>query len=158
MARAARLCAAAEALHASLGSEAFAGVRGDRERMVATLRTCLDEEAFAAAWAEGRAMMPEQAIAYALEDAPHSEQAIARHPPFLQTAPTAESRQYPAGLTDREVEILRLVTQGLTYAQIAERLIISSHTVNAHLRTIYGKLGVNSRSSATRFAVEHRLV
>jgi DNA-binding CsgD family transcriptional regulator len=158
MARAARLCAAAEALHASLGSEAFAGVRGDRERMVATLRTCLDEEAFAVAWAEGRAMTPEQAIAYALEDAPHAEQAIARHPPFLQTAPTAESRQYPAGLTEREVEILRLVTQGLTYAQIAERLIISSHTVNAHLRTIYGKLGVNSRSSATRFAVEHRLV
>ena len=61
-------------------------------------------------------------------------------------------------MTDREVEILRLVTQGLTYAQIAERLIISSHTVNAHLRTIYGKLGVNSRSAATRFAVEHRLV
>ena len=158
MARAARLCAAAEALHASLGSEAFAGVRGDRERMVATLRTCLDEEAFAVTWAEGRAMTPEQAIAYALEDAPHSEQAIARHPPLPQTAPAAESRQYPAGLTDREVEILRLVTQGLTYAQIAERLIISSHTVNAHLRTIYGKLGVNSRSSATRFAVEHRLV
>ncbi len=103
-------------------------------------------------------MTPEQAIAYALENAPHAEQALAQHPPFPQTAPTAEARHYPAGLTDREVEVLRLVTQGLTYAQIAERLIISSHTVNAHLRTIYGKLGVNSRSAATRFAVEHRLI
>ena len=85
MARAARLCAAAEALHGTLGSEAYAGVRGDRDRMVATLRTCLDEEAFAATWAEGRAMTPEQAIAYALENASRSEQAIAQHPPFPQT-------------------------------------------------------------------------
>jgi DNA-binding NarL/FixJ family response regulator len=61
-------------------------------------------------------------------------------------------------LTGREVEVLRLVAQGLTTPHIAERLFISPHTVHAHLRAIYGKLAVTTRSAATRFAVEHGLV
>ncbi|MEZ4621117.1 MAG: LuxR C-terminal-related transcriptional regulator [Caldilineaceae bacterium] len=65
---------------------------------------------------------------------------------------------YPAGLTTREVDVLRLLAQGLTYAQIAGQLIITRRTVNAHLTTIYDKLGVHSRSAATRFAVAHHLV
>jgi DNA-binding NarL/FixJ family response regulator len=65
---------------------------------------------------------------------------------------------YPAGLTAREVEVLRLVAQGLTDPQVAEQLILSPRTINAHLASIYGKLGVNSRTAATRFALEHRLV
>jgi DNA-binding CsgD family transcriptional regulator len=65
---------------------------------------------------------------------------------------------YPAGLTVREVEVLRLLAQGLTYAQIAESLIISRRTVNRHLTTIYTKLHVTSRHAATRFAVDHHLV
>jgi len=56
------------------------------------------------------------------------------------------------------VEVLRLVTQGLTTLQIAERLIISPRTADAHLRSIYSKLGVTSRSAATRSAIEHKLV
>lgn len=60
-------------------------------------------------------------------------------------------------LTKRELEILRLVAQGLSDAQVAERLVISPRTVNAHLTSIYNKLGVNSRSAATRYAVEHGL-
>jgi DNA-binding CsgD family transcriptional regulator len=71
---------------------------------------------------------------------------------------TVPPTPYPAGLSAREVEILRLLAGGLTYAEIAQELIISPHTVNAHLRTIYGKLGVTSRSAATRFAVEQHLV
>jgi len=46
----------------------------------------------------------------------------------------------------------------LTDAQIAEQLGLSLHTVHAHLRPIYSKLGVTSRSAATRFAMEHHLV
>jgi predicted ATPase/DNA-binding CsgD family transcriptional regulator len=61
-------------------------------------------------------------------------------------------------LTGREVDVLRRLVQGLTYVQIAEQLVISPRTVDAHLRAIYGKLGVRSRHEATRFAVEHRLV
>jgi DNA-binding NarL/FixJ family response regulator len=56
------------------------------------------------------------------------------------------------------VEVLRLIAQGLTDAQVAERLVISAHTVHAHLRAIYGKLDVTSRAAATRFAMEHHLV
>jgi DNA-binding NarL/FixJ family response regulator len=61
-------------------------------------------------------------------------------------------------LTAREVEVLRLLVQGLTYAQIAERLIVSQRTVNAHASSIYSKLGVTSRAMATRLAVEQHLV
>ena len=61
------------------------------------------------------------------------------------------------GLTVREVEVLKLVVAGLMNRQIAERLGVSTRTVDAHLRSIYAKLGVKSRSAATRFAVDHRL-
>jgi GAF domain-containing protein len=63
-----------------------------------------------------------------------------------------------AGLTPREVEVLRLVAYGMSDALIAERLVVSLRTVHAHLRSIYRKLGVGSRSAATRWAVEHHLV
>jgi DNA-binding NarL/FixJ family response regulator len=76
--------------------------------------------------------------------------------PATTTAKTLPS--YPAGLTPREVEVLRLVAQGLTDAQVAEQLVVSPRTVSTHLTSIYNKLGVNSRSAATRFAVEHQLV
>jgi GAF domain-containing protein len=62
-----------------------------------------------------------------------------------------------AGLTRREVEVLRLVAYGLSDALIAEKLVVSLRTVHAHLRSIYRKLGVASRSAATRWALEHHL-
>ena len=62
------------------------------------------------------------------------------------------------GLTPREVQILRLVTSGRTNRQLAEELGVSTRTIDAHLRSIYAKLGVKSRSAATRYAVEHQLV
>ena len=54
--------------------------------------------------------------------------------------------------------MLRLVAQGMTDAQVAERLIVSPRTVNWHLTSIYSKLGVSSRSAATRYAIENHLV
>ena len=62
------------------------------------------------------------------------------------------------GLTAREVEILRRVTSGLTNRQLAEELGVSTRTIDAHLRSVYAKLGVKSRSAATRYAIEHDLV
>ncbi len=53
--------------------------------------------------------------------------------------------------------MLRLVAQGLSDAQVAEKLVISPRTVNSHLTSIYNKLGVDSRAAATRFAVKHQL-
>jgi DNA-binding CsgD family transcriptional regulator len=61
---------------------------------------------------------------------------------------------YPAGLSAREVDVLRLVAQGLTDAEVAQRLFISPRTVTTHLSSIYNKLGVSSRTAATRFAFE----
>jgi LuxR family maltose regulon positive regulatory protein len=61
------------------------------------------------------------------------------------------------GLTAREVEVLRLLAAGLTDAQIAGQLVISSRTVNAHLTSIYHKIAVSSRAAATRYAIEHHL-
>jgi DNA-binding NarL/FixJ family response regulator len=65
--------------------------------------------------------------------------------------------EIPAGLTNREMEVLRLLAQGLTSAQIAQQLIIGLVTVNSHGRSIYSKLGVTSRSAATRYALEHHV-
>ena len=54
--------------------------------------------------------------------------------------------------------MLGLLTHGLTYAQIGDALAISPRTVDAHVRAIFGKLNVRSRSAATRVAVQRRLV
>ncbi len=62
------------------------------------------------------------------------------------------------GLTAREIEVLRLVAYGMSDAQVADKLVVSLRTVHSHLRTIYRKLQVGSRSEATRWAAEHRLV
>src|SRR5262249_39680077 len=67
MARAARLLGAAEALREAIGFDWGAADRPVHERTAAAVRSQLDEAAFAAAWAEGRAMSSEEAIAYALE-------------------------------------------------------------------------------------------
>jgi DNA-binding NarL/FixJ family response regulator len=75
-----------------------------------------------------------------------------------QSAPSVARDAYPDDLTAREVEVLRLVAKGLTDAQIAERLTLSVRTVQAHLRSVYAKLGVNTRSAATRAALERGLV
>ena len=61
-------------------------------------------------------------------------------------------------LTRREIEVLQLIAEGLTAAQVAERLFLSTRTVQAHVRSIYTKLGITSRSAVTRYAVEHGLV
>ena len=65
---------------------------------------------------------------------------------------------YPNGLTEREVDVLRLVAEGLTDAQIAKELCIEPSTVNSHLKSIYSKIGVSSRSAATRWAIDHGLL
>ena len=61
-------------------------------------------------------------------------------------------------LTSREVEVLRLVATGLTNREIGDRLGVSPRTIDAHLRSIYSRLGVATRSAATRHALERRLV
>jgi HD-GYP domain-containing protein (c-di-GMP phosphodiesterase class II)/DNA-binding CsgD family transcriptional regulator len=73
-------------------------------------------------------------------------------------APVSSRRSWPAGLTDREVEVAQLVASGLNLKAAAERLVISEHTARHHLEAIYGKSGVSSRAGLTLFAVENGLL
>jgi DNA-binding NarL/FixJ family response regulator len=84
--------------------------------------------------------------------------AIAALPTRTDSGSPPDLAPAPLGLSGREVEVLLLVADGLTNAQIAERLFISPKTVSTHLVSIFGKLGVTSRAGATRFAIEHGLV
>jgi DNA-binding CsgD family transcriptional regulator len=70
----------------------------------------------------------------------------------------SRSRSAPHQLTPREVEVLRLVAQGLTNRQIAEVLVISERTAINHVSHIFAKIGVEHRSAATAFALRHGLV
>jgi LuxR family maltose regulon positive regulatory protein len=79
---------------------------------------------------------------------------------FLQAFPIDEPQQvepsvsqfsesvYIEPLSEREIEVLQLVAEGLTNSEIAARLILSTYTVKTHTRNIYGKLGVNNRTQA----------
>lgn len=143
---AAQLWGAAASVREQMGAPLPPVFRPAYEEAVAAARAALGGQGFAAAWAEGRAMTPEQVLA---------AQGQPRRP---KPAPPARPvTAAPDGLTSREVEVLRLVAQGLTDAQIAERLIISPRTVNNHLTSIYSKLAVSSRAAATRYAIERHL-
>jgi len=154
--RAAKLYGTSEALReaAGLSLKPVAKHSYDYEGYLATVRAGLDEPDFDAAWSEGRAMSTEQAIEYAL----NAEKPSATPPSSATTQPSPPSAlEHPAGLTSREVEVLGLVAEGMTSAQIASELVLSTRTVETHLTSIYHKLGVTSRAAATRFALEHGL-
>jgi len=67
-------------------------------------------------------------------------------------------REGPAGLTPREVEVLRLLAQGLSNKEIAQRLSISPKTAGTHIEHIYSKIDASSRAVASLFAVQHGLL
>ncbi len=145
--RAARLWGAAEGISETYGIHLLSAGRSliDYEGRLAAARSRLDEAAWTAAWAEGRAMDLEQISEYARQEGASPE-------------PTAASRTYPAGLSAREAEVLSLVAAGLTNAKVAQKLFLSSRTVDWHLGSIYRKLGLHSRTEAIRFASDHDLL
>ena len=89
-------------------------------------------------------MSSERAIEYALEEP------TAAHDDGVTSA--------PAGLTRREVEVLRLVAKGMSNQQIAATLVLSEHTVHRHVSNVLGKLGVSSRTAAVAQAASHGLL
>ena len=68
----------------------------------------------------------------------------------------APSRRH--GLTERELQVLRLLTAGKTNHAIATALVLAEKTVDRHVSNIYTKLGVSSRAAATAYAYQHRLL
>jgi predicted ATPase/DNA-binding CsgD family transcriptional regulator len=132
---AAGLLGAAESLRERAGAAWPAFVHADSERSADRVRRALGEDRFAAEWARGRAMGATAILGLAHPRPPGN----------------------PAGLTVREEEVLRLVAGGLTDAQVAERLVLSVRTVHSHVRSIYRKLGVSSRTAATGYAFRQGL-
>jgi predicted ATPase/DNA-binding CsgD family transcriptional regulator len=153
---AARLWGAAEALRDTMGAPLPPLERAEYEHATATARAVLGAEAFTAAWAEGRNTTPEQALA-AWGPVIIPTTVPAGQPSTLKAVPSSPP-PYPDGLTAREVEVLQHVSQGLTDAQVADKLVITRRTVNWYLTSIYSKIQVSSRSAATRYALEHHLV
>jgi non-specific serine/threonine protein kinase len=154
--RAAKLFGAAEALRQAVGAVAYQPTPEEdslREPYRASARSRLGEEAWEEALAKGRAMGLQEAIEYALSEEDSSMAPAVPEQPSASSAPG-----YPAGLTSREVEVLRLVAAGMTSAQVAKELFLSTRTVDTHLTSIYHKIGVNSRTAAARFAAEHGLI
>jgi HD-GYP domain-containing protein (c-di-GMP phosphodiesterase class II) len=70
----------------------------------------------------------------------------------------AVRRSRPAELTERQVEVLRLVSRGLSNADIAKQLVLSRRTVEHHVQDIYAKIGASTRAGAAMFAMQHGLL
>ena len=151
---AARLWGAAEAMREGLDAPLPMVFRTEYEQAITAARTQVGEKPFAAAWVQGRAMTLEQVLA-AQGAVTMPETAPAGPSSVPQTRKASPSLD---GLTAREIEVLRLVAQGLTNEQVAQRLVISPRTVDTHLSAIYSKIGVSSRVAATRYAMDHHLV
>lgn len=148
--RAARLIGASEAILEKIGHFLEPIDRADRDAIVADVRAKLDEATWQKSHVEGQAMTLDEAIAYA-RTATTSEEPKAAPVTTPSLPPLSE-------LSKRELEVLRLVAQGLTTREVAERLVLSTRTVENHLRSIYGKLDVSTRAAVTRIAVEHGLL
>ena len=78
--------------------------------------------------------------------------------PVLDLAAPSLRQRYPDGLTQREVEVLRLISTGHSNAEIAEQLVMSVRTVERHITNLYTKIGARNRADATAHAIRHQLV
>ncbi len=158
---AARLFGAAQALREAISSPMALFDRSEYARYVANARDLVDAAEFASAWQDGCRTALSDAITLthkmSREVQAHGETLarLSRHP--TPTHPEAVA----AGLTARELDVLRLIAGGLSNQQIADRLVLSVRTVERHVANIYGKLAVSgrvARATATAYAIEHHLV
>ena len=156
-ARATRLLGAAEAAREADGINLQPYVRRTAERVADMARQSLGAAAFAAAWAAGRDLPLERAVEEAVAAGAGDGVAAARVSAALARRRSATAHSPIAGLTGREAEVLALVAEGRSNKDIGERLFVSPRTVGAHVASIYGKLGINTRAAAAAFAVRHGL-
>ena len=118
----------------------------------AEVRARLGEEAFAREFAAGLQLTLKDMLAI-----PHPPEPAPPSTRFASGQSTSSSAS-DVFLTTRELEVLHLLAQDLSNPQIAERLVVSRRTVDAHLRSIYDKLGVKSRDAAIRVAREGGII
>jgi predicted ATPase/class 3 adenylate cyclase/DNA-binding CsgD family transcriptional regulator len=136
---AARLFGAADSNRQRTGETRFKIYQAGYDTAVTTLRNALGQQEFDAAWADGAALSTEETIAYAQRG--------------------RGQRRRPASgwesLTPTERDVVRLVSEGLTNADIGARLFISPRTVQTHLTHVYTKLGLASRVQLVQEAARH---
>ena len=135
----ARLFGASEAVRQRTGEVRFPAFEAGYQVAITTARNELGDEPFGAAWTEGGALNTDEAIAHALRG-------------------RGERKRPPAGwaaLTPAELDVVRLVSEGLPSKEIAKRLFISPRTVQAHLTHVYAKLGLTSRVQLAHEAARH---
>jgi predicted ATPase/DNA-binding CsgD family transcriptional regulator len=143
--RAVRLLGAVEAEGETSGVGRFSHA-AHTARITAEARTVLPEPVFVTAWEEGRHLPLADAVAEALAIA-----SSAGEPP--QPVP----RKAASGLTQRELDVLRLLVEGHSDREIAEALFIGTRTVQTHVANLFAKLGVNARAEAAAVAVRRGL-
>jgi DNA-binding NarL/FixJ family response regulator len=140
--------------------------RGDRPRAIALTTYADDASVLGALRAGARGYRTKDAGADQIRAA---VEAVARGEAALDPAvqhhviaaltgpPEPSSPELPDGLTPREAEVLALIAEGLTNAEIADRLVVSAATVKTHVNHIFAKTGARDRAQAVVYAYEHGL-
>lgn len=134
-----RLFAAAESARQTMGVVQFKALESDDEARIGAVRDALGNKDFDDAWAEGAALSIEEAVAYALRGRGERKRAGSGWP----------------SLTRAELDVVRLVSEGLGNKDVATRLFVSPRTVQAHLTHVYAKLGLTSRVQLAQEAARH---
>jgi non-specific serine/threonine protein kinase len=155
--RAARLFGASEALRQATGSEPFFLDQSDYEQTFLATRARLGDTAFEAAVAAGREMTLEQAVELALHESdggwPNGAEGASEAEPESLTPLQAAKRKY-GGLTARERQVATLIATGKSNQAIADELVVTIRTVEAHVTHILRKLGFDSRTQVAGWAVD----
>lgn len=127
---AARLSGAAQSLRDAIGYVRFPSEREPYDAGVDAVRQALDTQVFDNAWSEGAGMSMEEAVAYASR----------------ARGPRKRPKTGWASLTPAELDVARLVVEGLSNPEIGERLFVSRRTIQTHLSHVFAKLGISSRA------------
>jgi ATP/maltotriose-dependent transcriptional regulator MalT len=143
-----RLLGAAETLRAAIQAPLAPADRPAQEQTLAALSRLLGRPDLEAALAEGRQQPLEAAVEAALGEPLKAE----------TPEPSGKPAASPAGLSARELEVLRLLAEGSSNQEIADRLVLSVSTVERHLTHIYTKIGARGRAEAATFASRHGLL
>jgi LuxR family maltose regulon positive regulatory protein len=126
-----------------------------------------EPEGFISIFLENRKFVQERLVECLAQDPVCLHSAFIRQflAAFTRLLPPAEIPEHPVVqiglvelLTAREIEVLGLIGQGLTYNQIAAQLVVSLNTVRTHVKSIYGKLGVDNRTAAVKMAHRHHIL
>jgi predicted ATPase/DNA-binding CsgD family transcriptional regulator len=150
--RAARLLGAAEALHQATGFQPMSWDRSSFEQDIRDARASLGDTAFEAAFAAGQAVTQAEAVEFALQDGDDGRRGTGAEARTL--TPLQAAKQKYGGLTAREREVAILIAQGKSNPAIADELVVTLRTVEAHVTHILRKLGFDSRAQVAGWAVD----